>query len=319
MSRKLWITMIVALIGLPLGQAADPAGVIVLEANGEGFLQIQIQANQIDAVRQPKAEEKPKADAKGDADDNAAKPVPRPRQVQVQQLNVNVDAANPDLQAAARERQRQEQAKQFEGLLQPMLRSELELARKTCGSLVPEARREVLAAGRATVKEIAAMLATRQMNGQMGRLDARQQLRDAVRNAMKPHATAAELAAYDREDSLRTQRRAGVARVQIITKLDDELDLTDAQRQAIEENLVRAWDTAWIRELDDTANMINNRRIAPDYAEAAIVPHLDPGQRDEWKAWCQVAGSRFTAHWQNWQWYSQGLTQADPWWGQWTP
>ena len=230
-----------------------------------------------------------------------------------------VEDGNADPQAAVRARQRQEQAKQFEGLLQPMLRAELELARKSCGSLVPKARAEVLAAGRATVKEIALELATRQMNGRMGTFDARQRLRDAVRTALTPHATTAEIAAYDREEVLRETRRADVARVQIIAKVDDELELSDAQRKAIEEHLTRSWDTAWIRELNDTGNMVNNRRIAPDYAEQAIVPHLDASQRDEWKAWCQVAGFRMLGTFHNWHWYSQGLTQADPWWGQWTP
>lgn len=313
MNQRIWAAVMLAVAGLPLQIAAAedvvvgrgksvpkdgqdqavPAGVVVVDfADGQGALQIQVNQNRL----QPRA---------------AVRAAPQPA---AEAANAG-DAVDADPQVAARARQRQEQAKQFEGLLQPMLRAELELVRRTCGSLVPEARRQVLAAGRAEVKEIAATLATRQMNGQMGRLDARQQLRDAVRDALKPHAAASELAAYDREETLRDERRAHVARVQIIAKVDDELELTDVQRKAIEEHLVRSWNAEWIRELDDTGNMINNRRLAPDYAEVAIVPHLDAGQRDEWKAWCQAAGSRFLGNWQNWQWYSLGLTQSDPWWG----
>jgi hypothetical protein len=276
-------------------EVEDGAGNVVVRGNAGGF-QVQVQAGQLRLQQvqpgQPqRAADKPQAAAAENA------------------------AIAGDPQAVLRARQQQEQAKQFEALLQPTFRAELELARSACGSLVPQARREVLAAGREIVKKLAAALAARQMNGgQRPWFDARRQLHDGLRNVLKLHATAAELSAYDTEETLREQRRAAAARVQIIAKLDHELDLTDAQRTAIEANLEQAWDADWIRELDDAGHVMNDRRLAPDYAEAAILPHLDLGQKEEWKAWRQVAGARnllgFGQHWN-----SQGLMQPDPWWG----
>lgn len=327
MREKIWLAILVACGVIVLDDVPANAGpeIVVGVEGGQVFVQdpgtgedVVVPVEALPPAVRPQIEMRLRVQAQAAPQQPPAAPQAI-RAAAAAAVKDQVEADNADPQAAMRARQRQEQAKQFEGLLQPMLRAELELARKSCGSLVPKARAEVLAAGRATVKEIALELATRQMNGRMGTFDARQRLRNALRTALKPHATTTEIAAYDREETLREHRRADVARVQIIAKVDDELELSDAQRKAIEEHLARSWDTTWIRELNDTGTMVNNRRIAPDYAEQAIVPHLDASQRDEWKAWCQVAGSRMLGNFQNWQWYSQGLTQADPWWGPWTP
>ena len=103
--------------------------------------------------------------------------------------------------AAAKQRQQQidQQAQQMQQFFQPVLQAELELARKTCGSLPPEARKQILAAGNAAVKAVARQFAEQQFTGR-GRkgFDARNAIHDAVAAAVKPHAPAEEFAACSR-------------------------------------------------------------------------------------------------------------------------
>jgi hypothetical protein len=220
----------------------------------------------------------------------------------------------------ARERRRQveQQAKQMEQFFQPTLQTELEMIRQSCASLSPEVRRQILTAGRQAVSRTALEFAARQMNGNLDRreFDPRQSIRSPLAGLVKQHATAAELAAYDQEQAQRQKRREAAARIRIVAKLDRQLDLSAAQREAIAADLERNWQPSWICELDDQAGMvINNYRPAPDYAHASIAPHLDAAQRAEWTKWRQAAGTQLVGRQMGWNFDGQGLQQPDPWWG----
>lgn len=209
-----------------------------------------------------------------------------------------------------------QQARQFEQLLQPLLRAELELVRTTCGDLPVATRREVLAAGRAAVTVLATEAAARQMQGgaPLTEADPRSRLHREIAAALEPHVDSAVLAAYGREDELRVERRARVARERIVAKLDEQLELSAAQRDAILDDLRAGWEPSWIRELDDRGGLVvNNHRPAPDYAEARITPHLDDAQRATWRAWCRAAGSRMLGQRARWHFDGPGLP-PDPWW-----
>ena len=96
--------------------------------------------------------------------------------------------------------------------------------------------------------------------------------------------------------------------------MDDELELSQAQREAIEADLEKRWEAGWLRELEDTGGMmINNRRPAPDFADKCIAPHLDDAQRATWKRWCKEAGFSRMGHHGGWNFDGQSL-QPDPWW-----
>lgn len=210
----------------------------------------------------------------------------------------------------------QRQAKQFEQLLQPLLRSELELVRHACGDLPEAARHEVLVAGRAAIESLAEDAAARQMNGGMNvaEVDPRAGLHRVIAAAVAPHVPADRLAAYRREDQARLERRAAVARQRIVAKLDEQLELSAAQREAILADLRSGWQPSWIRELDDRGGLVvNNHPPAPDYAEERIVPHLDDTQRSVWHAWCRAAGSRMLGQRARWHFDGPGLP-PDPWW-----
>jgi|688.fasta_scaffold16878_4 hypothetical protein len=220
----------------------------------------------------------------------------------------------------ARERRRQveQQAKQMEQFFQPTLQTELEMIRQCCGSISPEIRREILAAGRQAVTRTALEFAARQMNGNLDRreFDPRQSIRSPLAALVKQHAPAGEFAAYEQEQVLRQKRREAAARIRIIAKLDRQLDLSAAQRDAIAADLERNWQPSWISELDDQGGMmINNYRPAPDFAHASIAPHLDAAQRGEWTKWRQAAGSQLMGRQMGWNFDGQGLQQTDPWWG----
>ena len=99
-----------------------------------------------------------------------------------------------------------------------------------------------------------------------------------------------------------------------IAKLDEQLELSATQREAILADLRSGWQPSWIRELDDRGGLVvNNHPPAPDYAEERIVPHLDETQRSVWHAWCRAAGSRMLGQRARWHFDGPGLP-PDPWW-----
>ena len=226
-----------------------------------------------------------------------------------------------DEQAAARaaeiQRQQQidQQAKQMEQFFLPSLQGELERVRRTCGSLAPEARKAIVAAGSEGVKASAKQFAAGQL-GERGnkKFDARQTIHEAVAAAVKPHATPDEFVAFEREHAARLARREQAARTQIVAKLDRQLELSIAQREVITAELEKQWEAGWIRELDDNGSVrVGNDPLAPDFAEACVAPHLDERQRAEWKRWSEQAGwSRMNLIF-GWNFDGQTL-QADPWW-----
>lgn len=248
----------------------------------------------------------------------------------VQPSAAGLSAAEPDPKEAAKEaeqaanaaqeaqlRQQIEQhAKHYEPLLKAVIDGELEIARKTCGHLSPAARREILAAGKQAVPSAARQFAALQFRGQQGkRVDPRQTVQEAVHAAIKPHATAEEFSAYERERAARLARRDRAARAGIVATLDEALQLSIAQRAAIAADLEKNWQPAWRLSLADRGYNINGRGPAPDFADRCIAPHLDPRQRAAWKTWReQAAWSQIGTHFVN-QLHSFGLLiEPDPWW-----
>jgi len=252
---------------------------------------------------------------------NAIAPVPGPAQEPIPADEAADGEMPKDPVQAQRWQQRKQirqQAKHLEQLFQPVLRTELEMVRQACPNLPTDARREVLAAGRMAVTKTALEFATRQMLGGQPRraFDARRSIQTPIAKALEPHASAEQLAVYAREQAARMARRGEAARVAIVAKLDRQLDLSAAQRQAIEDDLQARWQDAWLRELEDTGTVINNYRPAPDYANACIEPHLDDAQRDEWTRWRKAAGTAVIGMHVGWNFDGQGLHQEDDWWTQ---
>lgn len=218
-----------------------------------------------------------------------------------------------------RQRQAQidQQAQQMERFFQPMLASELELIRRFCDHLAPAARRKLVAAGRKAVKTTAKEYATRQLTGRLGQdeYDPREEIRRPLSELLEELADPAAYAAYSAEQAARAARRTEAARVMIVTKLDRLLDLTSAQRGAIEADLEEKWQPDWLRSLSEHAGLINGYPLAPDYAAACIAPHLRPEQATIWRAWSQAAGERLIGRQSGFSLDNQGLQTIDAWWG----
>ncbi len=209
-----------------------------------------------------------------------------------------------------------QQAQQMERFFQPVLASELELIRQACGSLEPDARRKLLAAGRAAVKTTAKEFATRQLTGGLGQdaFEPRAEIRRPLAALLQTLALPGEFAAYEAEQHARDARRAEAARVIIVTKLDRQLDLTSDQRRAIEADLEGQWQADWLRSLGEHHGLINGYPAAPDYAAACIAPHLRPEQATAWSDWCQAAGERLIGRQHGINLDNQGIQTIDAWW-----
>jgi hypothetical protein len=112
-----------------------------------------------------------------------------------------------------------------------------------------------------------------------------------------------------------------------VSKLDGEITLTVEQRRQIMACLERDWQPAWFRVLGEGGMNINGYTPAPDFAAACITPHLTAGQAEDWRAWCEAAGSErhhLNAHnfWNEVNLFMQSAQAGDPnkwtvdpWWG----
>jgi|688.fasta_scaffold85077_3 hypothetical protein len=207
-------------------------------------------------------------------------------------------------------------AKQLEQMLQPALHGELEFIRSVCGDLEPEAKREIAAAAANAVREAAAEFAARQRTGRpscdLGRIFA-----ERLEPVVEQRAPPAAVAVWRRERDARRERRAEAVRLLILVKLDETLELTAAQREAILAALRDRWDDAWLCELQDPGGfVVNGHRPAPDYAAAAITPLLDDRQQRVWGAWVRGWRQAGVGHL---RWLfpdGPGLNGPDPWWGE---
>jgi ribosomal protein L9 len=225
------------------------------------------------------------------------------------------DAAAAKAQADAQAAQQKQQIRQIEQMLQPAVRTELEIIRQACGDLPSAVRTRLREAAQQASAQVAQEWVGRQGRPTGGTFDARvilhQRIAAAVEAAVEPEA----VAAYRRDSAAREARREEAARIRIVAKVDEHLDLTDTQREAILADLRQRWQASWIRELFDNGGVVvNGQRPAPDYAAVCITPHLDPKQREAWTAWARAASGRQVNIAQGMRFDGQGLQQDDEWW-----
>jgi hypothetical protein len=228
-----------------------------------------------------------------------------------------------DAEAVQRRQFLEQQTQHLENLIRPLLNAELSYARRCCGSLSREHRAEVLKATRQAGRALAERLARVQIDGvENGAqpLDIRLTIHEKVAGALEPRAAKEEFAAFQQEARGRLERRATAARLQIVVKLDQQLGLTSAQRQAVLDDLEADWQPAWLRELQDQGGIVvNNFPPAPDYAASSIEPHLDRLQREQWAVWRKAAGAESFSmggfDWSELNGLENGQQRFDAWWG----
>jgi hypothetical protein len=216
--------------------------------------------------------------------------------------------------------QQQQMAKQMEQMLQPALHAELEFIRSTCGDLEPETKRAITAAAASAVREAAAQFAAQPHRPGRPSLDLGRIFAERLDPVVEQRVPPDGMAVWRRERDARRERQAEAARLLILAKLDDTLELTAVQRETIQASLRDRWDDAWLCELRDSGGfVVNGLRPAPDYAAAAITPHLDDRQQRAWDAWVRAAGWRQAGAGRHLGWRfpdGPGLSGPDPWWGE---
>jgi hypothetical protein len=227
-------------------------------------------------------------------------------------LGVQAEAAA----AAQMKQQRLQQARQMEQMLQPVMHGQLEFIRATCGDLSPEARRAIRNAAAEAVREVADQFAAQQQRPGRRAIDLAKVFSEKLDPVVERSVSPDMAASWRTERDAGRQRRAETARVLIVAKLDEGLDLTAAQRDTILADLESRWDAAWLCELLDPGGfVVDGRRPAPDFAAECIVPHLDERQRKAWESWVQAAGWRRAGVHLGWRFPDgPGLAGADPWW-----
>lgn len=219
-------------------------------------------------------------------------------QADAEQPDAEPEALKRDVEAIRKARIEQavrQQAGHFERMIAPALAVELERVRRSCGSLSPEDRAAVLAAGQVGVRELAERLARGQLGvnrADGGAADVRRAIRETVVRALEPRADPTEFAAYMGDTRFREARRAEAARIGAVASLDHQLGLTALQRRALLDDLEADWQPEWTRAVENVRDlMIDDTPPAPDFAAALIEPRLDQDQQARWAAWRKKAGS----------------------------
>lgn len=215
----------------------------------------------------------------------------------------------------------EQQTRHWEQQVRPLLWAELERLRRIAADLPADARKTITAAGNQAVQAASRGLAEQQFGARQP--DSRELstvLHEAIAPVVKPLVSAEAFTAFEAEETARRERTARAARLLIVSRIDERLQLSAAQREAIEADLTKQWQSAWL-PFSRAHVTVNNMPWAPDFAEACVAPHLDERQRAEWKPWSEQAGTKRVGgfnngHFQVWPgqvWNDPGR-QPDPWW-----
>lgn len=210
----------------------------------------------------------------------------------------------------------QQLARHWEQSLTWLMRRELNLIRATCGDLSVDARREIIKAGEAAVKQSAIQMAQLQLGESRRSVDPGVAVTKALDKAVAQYASPESLAAYRREAELRDHRQRLAVVRQIVLTLDLELYLTEAQRQAITGSLMERWQPAMMGLIHQVQFNERGQRIFFGVPPEAVRPHLTESQQARFHT--QDHQNQHKRDWQiEWMWVNLNKSiqiEADPWW-----
>ena len=187
-------------------------------------------------------------------------------------------SADPQQEQAIRQ-----QAQHWEQRLACMLHGELNVMRATCGDLPVPARRAILKAGQAEVKNVAMQVARTQMGQNKDQGDPLDSLRKTLDTALAEHADDKALAAYRREVQQREQRWREAVVMQVVMLLDADLYLTQAQREAVTKVLLEHFDPGMAAIMHMSGVDEQGRRTYVGLPDDAIRAHLTEAQRGRFR------------------------------------
>jgi hypothetical protein len=108
---------------------------------------------------------------------------------------------------------------------------------------------------------------------------ARRTVQQKLKKLARAHLSAEQIKRYETEVNLRNANLRRVCARNLVVTLDEELSLTESQRQRLYSVLANNWDDAWTMTAVMTTNNIG---FVPNIPDELIVPYLDAAQRPLW-------------------------------------
>ena len=182
------------------------------------------------------------------------------------------------------------QEAQLVGLFRPLIPPELQFLKYVCKPDDEQCRglerdsEEILrqVAKESTQQPNGNWVLTFQLDGQIaGASVARDKIRARLVESVKTRLSAEKAARYARELELRAAQRRRMSVLNVVARIDSQLFLSAAQRDAISEALLAAWDESWALSV---AAIVDNNPSLPMIPEALILPHLTVAQQRLWQS-----------------------------------
>ena len=278
------------------------------------------------------------AEVKPETPEAKAKPDERPEDVERQQ--------QLDLQI-------RQEAFQIEQQFKKLLHGDLQLVRTVCGDLPRESRRAIVGAGEQAAKEVSLRLAELQLQDQrrqqqvggglqamIGDLlrkivppaaepaptagggkpidDPLEVFSAALTESLKEHVGREQAEEFSRQLAARSERRKTATAHNIVAAIDQELCLTAAQREKIEQSIAERWSDSMFMALRGRHEN-NGIRVFPGLPDECVRPYLSKTQQERFGRDAAFDDpslqQQLMMQWANVLNRVEGL-EPDPWWAE---
>lgn len=181
---------------------------------------------------------------------------------------------------AARRNQIVMQFNNGQGLLQPLrlvLQVELGFVKAVCAP-TPEQMQHLKQDGLRQVADMA-------QNAQQGRdpqlqNQARRAVQEKLAELVRTQLSAVQVARYDNEIKKRNANLRQVCAQNLVVALDEQLALTEWQRQKLTAELSENWEDSWTTTVALSATLMPE--MLPNVPDELVIPYLDATQRGLW-------------------------------------
>ncbi len=167
----------------------------------------------------------------------------------------------------------------------PILRVEFRLVKARC-KLTKDQRRSIALAGeralRATSRQYTEVQVKRRGPRNVGDYpfpDPRAAIQQALAKAVKDAASGEEAAHYETEVSRQNAFRREAMILSLVARIDDDLCLSNEQREQVRQSLQTHWADSWSLPLE----MFQYLQTFPSIDDEVIVPHLTESQKVIWR------------------------------------
>jgi len=243
------------------------------------------------------------AEVQPESPEAKAKPDERPEDVERrQQLDLQI----------------RQEAFQIEQQFKKLLHGDLQLVRTVCGDLPRESRRAIVGAGEQAAKEVSLRIAERMAELQLQDQRRQQQVGGglqamigdllnkivppaaepvptggggkpiddplevfsaALTESLKEHVSREQAEEFSRQLAARSERRKTATAHNIVAAIDQELCLTAAQREKIEQSIVKRWSDSMFMALR-WRHEIDGIRVFPGLPDECVRPYLSKTQQE---------------------------------------